>query len=321
MTLLEARGLKKHFPVNTGILNRLLGESKLVKAVDGVDFSVDEGEALTLVGESGCGKTTAIRAAPHLIDPTGGTIEFQGEDVRFYSRKELRSEVQLLYQDHQSTLNPRLAVGEAIAEAIRYHDVMPSDEVDARVDELLEMVGVSPGDKARKPSTFSGGQKQRIALARALSIEPSLVDADEPVSGLDVSIQGQVPNLLMEMQDEFDLGLVYVTHNLSVARKISDRIGVMYLGKIVEYGDTEKIFSDPQHPYTRALLDSIPTPDPDASRIQSPLHGNTPDPIDVGPDFRFADRCPEAEQRCRTTDVALEPFEGAEKQLVYCIKR
>ncbi|SDZ84497.1 peptide/nickel transport system ATP-binding protein [Haloplanus vescus] len=322
MTLLEVQGLKKHFPLEEGLLSGLLGDDRAVKAVDGVDFSVDAGEALTLVGESGCGKTTSVLSALRHQDPTDGLVRFKGKDIATYNKKALRSEAQLIYQDQQDTLNPTMSVGEAIAEAIRVHDIVPDDEVDARVDELLERVGIAPSDKHQRPSAFSGGQKQRIAIARALAVEPSLLVADEPVSGLDVSVQAQILNRLMDLQEEFGLGLIYVTHNLGIARKISDTIGVMYLGQIVEYGDVDDIFEDPQHPYTQALLSANPIPDPTADRERIVLQGDMPDPIDVDEHgCAFAPRCPEATEECETAEMGLEPFEDDEGHLVDCIHR
>jgi oligopeptide/dipeptide ABC transporter ATP-binding protein len=322
MTLLDVDGLKKHFEVDSGFLSGLLGESRRLKAVDGIDFSVDEGEAFTLVGESGCGKSTAILSALRHQQPTAGKVRFDGQDIATYSKRELRGEAQLIYQDQQDTLNPKMSVGEAIAEAIRFHGVVPDEEVDARVDDLLERVGISPAEKYQEPSAFSGGQKQRIAIARALAVEPSLLVADEPVSGLDVSVQAQILNRLMDLQEEFGLGLVYVTHNLGIARKISDTIGVMYLGRIVEYGDVDDIFENPQHPYTQALLSANPVPDPSVDRDRIVLEGNMPDPVDVDDaGCPFAPRCPEATAECETAEMGLEPFEGDRGHLVDCIHR
>jgi len=322
MTLLDVDGLAKHFAVDSGFLSGLLGETRQLKAVDGIDFSVEEGEAFTLVGESGCGKSTAVLSALRHQQPTAGTVSFKGRDIGDYTKRELRGEAQLIYQDQQDTLNPKMSVGEAIAEAIRFHDIVPDDQVDERVDELLERVGISPAEKYQEPSAFSGGQKQRIAIARALAVEPSLLVADEPVSGLDVSVQAQILNRLMDLQEEFGLGLIYVTHNLGIARKISDTIGVMYLGRIVEYGDVDDIFEDPQHPYTQALLSANPVPDPSVDRDRIVLEGNMPDPIDVDDTgCPFAPRCPEATSECETAEMGLEPFEGDEDHLVDCIHR
>lgn len=322
MTLLEVNGLKKHFPLDTGFLMKFLGKDRQVMAVDGVDFSVDEGEALTLVGESGCGKSTAILSALHHHKPTAGEVKFKSREISEYSKQELRGEAQLIYQDQQDTLNPKMSVGEALAEAIRFHDVVPKDRVETRVEELLERVGISPSSKHQKPASFSGGQKQRVAIARALAVEPSLLVADEPVSGLDVSVQAQILNRLMDLQEEFGLGLVYVTHNLGIARKISDKIGVMYLGNIVEYGSVDEIFENPQHPYTQALLSANPIPDPTVDRERIVLEGNIPDPIDVDElGCPFAPRCPEATDDCTTAEMGLKPFENNSNHLVDCIYR
>lgn len=322
MTLFDVDGLAKHFTVEDGLLSGLLGQTRTLKAVDGIDFSVDKGEAFTLVGESGCGKSTAVLSALAHQDPTAGKVRFKGRDIRTYDKRELRGEAQLIYQDQQDTLNPKMSVGEAIAEAVRFHDVVPSEAVDERVDELLERVGISPGEKGQKPSAFSGGQKQRIAIARALAVEPALLVADEPVSGLDVSVQAQILNRLMDLQEEFGLGLIYVTHNLGIARKISDTIGVMYLGRIVEYGDVDDIFENPQHPYTQALLSANPVPDPNTERDRIVLDGNMPDPIDTDTmGCPFAPRCPEATAECETAEMGLAPFEGDETHQVDCIHR
>jgi oligopeptide/dipeptide ABC transporter ATP-binding protein len=320
MSLLEVSNLKKHFAVDDGILERLRGNTRKIKAVNGIDFTIEKGESLTIVGESGCGKSTAVETALRQQDPTEGDIRFKNEDIESYSEKALRSEVQLIYQNQQDTLNPRMSVSEAIGEAIRFHDIVPEEDVQSRIDELLQRVGVSPAEKRQRPSSFSGGQKQRIAIARALAVEPSLLVADEPVSGLDVSVQAQILNRLMDLQDEFDLGLIYVTHNLGVARKISDKIAVMYLGSIVEYGDADQIFEDPQHPYTRALLSANPVPDPTVERDRIVLRGSVPDPIDIGErGCPFASRCPEATSECQTAEMGLEPIKNNNNHLVDCI--
>ncbi|MFB6080035.1 MAG: oligopeptide/dipeptide ABC transporter ATP-binding protein [Haloferacaceae archaeon] len=321
MTLLEVEGLKKHFPIDTGVLMNLLGRDRKVMAVDGIDFTVDAGEAFTLVGESGCGKSTAVKSALHHQEPTAGEVRLEGREIGTYPKKELRSKTQLIHQDQQDTLNPKMSVAEALGEAIRFHDVVPDGRVADRVDDLLERVDISPSEKYQRPGSFSGGQKQRIAIARALAVEPSLLVADEPVSGLDVSVQAQILNRLMDLQEEFGLGLIYVTHNLGIARKISDKIGVMYLGNIVEYGDVDAIFEDPQHPYTQALLSANPIPDPSVERDRIVLEGTIPDPIDV--DERgcpFAPRCPEATDECTTAEMGLEPY-GDDDHLVDCIHR
>ncbi|MGQ4557606.1 oligopeptide/dipeptide ABC transporter ATP-binding protein [Halobellus sp. GM3] len=322
MTLLEVTGLKKHFPVESGLVSSLLGNDRTVKAVDGIDFTVGEGEAFTLVGESGCGKSTAVKSALHHLTPTEGTVVFKNERIETYSKRRLRGEAQLIYQDQQDTLNPRMSVKDALSEAILVHGVVPDDEVQDRVDELLRRVGISPAEKHQRPDAFSGGQKQRIAIARALAVEPSLLVADEPVSGLDVSVQAQILNRLMDLQAELGLGLIYVTHNLGIARKISDKIGVMYLGNIVEYGSVDQIFEDPQHPYTQALLSANPVPDPGIERDRIILEGTIPDPSDV--DDRgcpFASRCPEAIEACETAEMGLEPHEGSGEHQVDCIRR
>ena len=323
MTLLEVDGLKKHFPVASGPIDKLLGNDRTVKAVDGIDFTIDEGEAFTLVGESGCGKSTAVKSALHHQQPTEGTVVFNNERIETYSKKRLRGEAQLIYQDQQDTLNPKMSVADALAEAIRFHDVVDTEaDVQNRVDELLRRVGISPSEKRQRPGSFSGGQKQRIAIARALAVEPSLLVADEPVSGLDVSVQAQILNRLMDLQEDLGLGLVYVTHNLGIARKISDTIGVMYLGNIVEYGSVDEIFENPQHPYTQALLSANPVPDPSIDRDRTVLEGTIPDPIDIDEHgCPFASRCPEAIEECTTAEMGLEPYQGSQDHHVDCIRR
>ncbi len=322
MTLLQVDGLKKHFPVETGLVASLLGDDRTVKAVDGIDFTVEEGEAFTLVGESGCGKSTAVKSALHHQTPTEGDVVFNGERIETYSKKQLRGAAQLIYQDQQDTLNPRMSVAETLSEAIRFHDVATGDAVQDRVDDLLRRVGISPAEKHQLPGSFSGGQKQRIAIARALAVEPSLLVADEPVSGLDVSVQAQILNRLMDLQSDLGLGLIYVTHNLGIARKISDKIGVMYLGNIVEYGNVDEIFENPQHPYTQALLSANPIPDPTTERERIVLEGSIPDPTDVDDHgCPFASRCPEVIDACTTAEMGLEPYGEATDHEVDCIRR
>jgi oligopeptide/dipeptide ABC transporter ATP-binding protein len=322
MNLINVSNLKKHFIIDDGIIQRLRGNTRKIKAVNGIDFTLEEGKSLTIVGESGCGKSTAIETALRQQEPTEGDIKFKNKDIESYSEKALRSEVQLIHQNQQDTLNPRMSVSETIAEAIRFHDITTEENIQTRVDELLQRVGVSPSEKRQYPNSFSGGQKQRIAIARALAVEPSLLVADEPVSGLDVSVQAQILNRLMDLQDEFDLGLIYVTHNLGVARKISDKIAVMYLGSIVEYGDADHIFEDPQHPYTQALLSANPVPDPTTERERIVLRGNVPDPTDIREEgCPFVSRCPEATNKCKTADMGLAPVENASNHLVDCIHR
>ncbi|MFA4964595.1 MAG: ATP-binding cassette domain-containing protein, partial [Thermoleophilia bacterium] len=266
MSLLEVRGLKKHFPIRTGVLKRTTGQ---VYAVDGVSFSVEKGETLGLVGESGCGKSTTGCAVLRLIAPTAGTVVFEGVDVMAASRsalQTLRRDMQIIFQDPYASLNPRMRVRNIVGESLRIHNIGTEAERKRRVFELLETVGLSVEHAERYPHEFSGGQRQRIGIARALALNPKLIICDEPVSALDVSIRAQVINLLEDLQQEFDLTYVFIAHDLSVVKHTSDRVAVMYLGKIVEISDSKVLYDLPQHPYTEALLSAVPIPDPTTER-------------------------------------------------------
>ena len=310
--LLEADHLKVLFPIKSGlILDRVVGH---VHAVDDVSFALQPGETLGIVGESGCGKTTLIRTMVRLIDSTGGAIRFRGEDITKRSRKQLqaaRREMQMVFQDPQASLNPRKRVGQIIATPLRLRGV-PKERIESESRTLLERVGLSPEHLGRFPHEFSGGQRQRIGIARALAVNPQLILLDEPVSALDVSIQAQVINLLEELQDEFKLSYVFVAHDLSVVRHVSDRIIVMYLGKVMELSPAEELYDKPIHPYTSALLSAIPIPDPTENRARTRVQvkGEVPNPINPPHGCRFHPRCPRASDICRTVEPALTEYAG-----------
>jgi oligopeptide/dipeptide ABC transporter ATP-binding protein len=308
--LLRARDVHRHFPVRgDGIVRREIGA---VRAVDGVSLDVLTGETLGLVGESGCGKSTLGRALVRLTELTSGTVEFDGRDISTLDRSALRPvrrDMQMVFQDPYASLNPRKRVGTIIGQPLRIHGAVPRAELPGRVRELLGLVGLSPQHADRYPHEFSGGQRQRIGIARALALRPKLVIADEPVSALDVSVQAQVVNLLEDLQDELGLTYVFVAHDLSVVRQVSDRIAVMYLGKLVELGPAERVSTLPVHPYTEALLSAVPVPDPDvgARRERIVLRGDVPSPVNPPSGCRFHPRCPYATDVCRTEEPPLVP--------------
>lgn len=293
--LVEVRDLVKQFPVKGGILQRTVAT---VDAVAGVDLDIIRGETLGLVGESGCGKSTLGRMLVRLLEPTRGTIRFDGADIAHLSGaslKPFRRRVQIIFQDPFGSLDPRAQVGDSISEGLRVHGVADKDERHERVADMLDLVGLMREHAGRYPHEFSGGQRQRIGIARALILKPDLVIADEPVSALDVSVQAQVLNLLKELQSELSLTLLFVAHNLAVVEHISDRVAVMYLGRIVELTDRDTLYRQPLHPYTEALLSAIPLPDPDRPRDRQILQGEIPSPIDPPPGCHFHPRCPIAE--------------------------
>jgi peptide/nickel transport system ATP-binding protein/oligopeptide transport system ATP-binding protein len=294
--LVEIRDLVKQFPVKAGLFQR---EVATVNAVAGVNLDIEKGESIGLVGESGCGKTTLGRMLVRLLEPTSGTISFDGEDITHTKSADLkpfRKRVQIIFQDPYGSLDPRTQVGESISEGLRLHGVSSKDERHERVTEILEVVGLQGSHAGRYPHEFSGGQRQRIGIARALILKPDLVIADEPVSALDVSVQAQVLNLLKELQSELQLTLLFVAHNLAVVEHISDRVAVMYLGRIVELADRDTLYADPLHPYTQALLSAIPVPDPDRPRDRTILQGEIPSPINPPPGCHFHPRCPIAKE-------------------------
>ena len=318
--LLVVEDLKVHFPVMSGMI--LQRQVASVKAVDGVSFTLNRGETLGLVGESGCGKSTTGLAILRMLDITAGRIVFDGEDITRHDRaamQPIRKRMQMVYQDPFGSLNPRMKVADIIAEPMIVHDLLPNSAARvARAQELLELVGLRPDMAGRYIHEFSGGQRQRIGVARALSMQPDLLICDEPVSALDVSIQAQIVNLFQELQQQLGLTYIFVAHDLAVVRHISDRIAVMYLGRIVEIADRETLYNRPLHPDTQALLAAVPIPDPEieAQRPQIAVTGEVPSALRPPPGCRFHTRCPLAEARCRTDEPALRDIGGG--QLVSC---
>jgi len=305
--LIAVDGLVKHFPIRSGLLKRQVAA---VQAVDGLSFGVRRGETFSIVGESGCGKSTTGRLLTRLLEPTGGTITLDGRDITHLSdaaMRPLRRDVQMIFQDPYSSLNPRHTVGKIVSAPFRLQGVTPPGGVKRAVQEMLEAVGLNPEHYNRYPHEFSGGQRQRIGIARTLALRPRLIVADEPVSALDVSIQAQVINLLQDLQDEFDLTYVLIAHDLSVVRYVSDRVAVMYLGKIVELADREALYTAPMHPYTVALMSAVPQTDTRRrhQRERIRLAGDVPSPINPPPACRFHTRCWKAQEVCRTTEPPL----------------
>ena len=309
--LLEARGVVKHFPVRKGILKRTVGQ---LKAVDGVDLDVYRGETVGLVGESGCGKSTLGRTLLRLLEPTAGTVRFEGVDVTSLSGADLkaaRRHMQIVFQDSVGSLDPRMTVKQLVGEGLKIHGLGNRQAREAAVLDMLERVGLAPEAADRYPHQFSGGQRQRIGLARSLVLQPKFIVADEPVSALDVSIQSQVLNLLVELKQEFDLTYLFVAHDLAVVGYISDRIAVMYLGKVVELATSEDLFERPLHPYTQALLSANPEPIPGRKQRRIVLTGDVPSPIDPPSGCRFRTRCPLAQEICAEVEPPLVEHGGA----------
>jgi oligopeptide/dipeptide ABC transporter ATP-binding protein len=303
--LLKVDGLRKHFPAKTGLLSR----SVKVLAVDGVSFSIHEGETLGLVGESGCGKSTTGKLILRLLDPTEGQVEWRGRRIEQLNRAEMRPvrrELQAVFQDPYASLNPRMRAADIVAEPLRNYESLGAGEVRTRTANLFERVGLRADQLLKYPYEFSGGQRQRIGIARALALRPSLIVCDEPVSALDVSVQAQVINLLMDLQAELNLSYLFVAHDLAVVEHISHRVAVMYLGKIVEIAPKQTIFTQPQHPYTVALLEAVPVPDPTRRKQRRALGGDVPSPIDPPSGCRFHTRCPHVEQRCKREEPPLQ---------------
>jgi oligopeptide/dipeptide ABC transporter ATP-binding protein len=303
--LLSVQNLKKYFAIHHGVFSRV---AAYVKAVDDVSFSIDKGETFGLVGESGCGKTTAGRAILRLIEPDAGTIRFDGIDLMSLGKQDLRRkrrDMQLIFQDPYASLNPRMTIRSIVGEPFAIHDIASGSEREDRVADLMKTVGLQPTVLNRYPHEFSGGQRQRIGIARALALKPKLIVADEPVSALDVSIQAQIINLLADLQEQFGLTYLFISHAIPVIEHISTRIGVMYLGKLVEVGTSAQICTEPQHPYTQALLKAVPIPDPAAKKQRLILSGDVPTPIDPPSGCRFHTRCPIAVDRCKIEEPPL----------------
>ena len=308
--ILQVKDLKMHFPIKSGIVSHTVG---YVKAVDGVTFNLQRGMTMGLVGESGCGKTTTGRAILRLYDNiTSGSVHFNGQDVYALSKKDLRAmrpKMQIIFQDPFSSLSPRMPVGEIIGEAVREHNIVSKEEYNDYIDNIMDNCGLQPFHKDRYPHEFSGGQRQRICIARALALNPEFIVCDEPVSALDVSIQAQIINLLNDLQEKYKLTYLFISHDLSVVEHISDAVGVMYLGNLVEYGPKEKIFGNPLHPYTKALFSAIPVPDPTVKMNRIVLEGSIPSPANPPKGCKFHTRCANCMECCREIEPVQKEIE------------
>ncbi|MEO8447783.1 MAG: oligopeptide/dipeptide ABC transporter ATP-binding protein [bacterium] len=315
--LLEVKGLKKYFPIKKGLFSKTVG---YVKAVDDVSFTIKKGETLGLVGESGCGKTTVGRSILRLVEPTAGQVLFEGKDITAMSQSELkqyRKQMQIIFQDPYSSLNPRITVGGMLTEILKFHELAEGDAAEKRVEELLERVGLRKIHARRYPHEFSGGQRQRIGIARALSVEPKFIVCDEPVSALDVSIQSQVINLLQDLQTEYGITYLFISHDLSVVEHISDRVCVMYLGQLVEVANGTELYTNPKHPYTQALLSAVPVPDPKNKSKRIILTGDVPSPSNVPTGCYFHPRCPQVFADCPSIHPVLAGGEHEQRCLLY----
>jgi len=308
-TVLEVADLKQYFPIKAGLMQSVVG---YVKAVDGVSFQIKRGKTMGLVGESGCGKTTIGKTILRLNEKTSGDVFFFGFDIFALNRKQMRAirpKMQIIFQDPYSSLSPRLPVSEIIGEAVKEHNLVPSDQYDDHLDRIMKSCGLEPYHKDRYPHEFSGGQRQRICIARALALNPEFIVCDEPVSALDVSVQAQIINLLKDLQDEYKLTYLFISHDLSVVEHISDDVGVMYLGSLVEYGTKESIFRNPLHPYTQALLSAAPVPDPDLKTNRIILEGSIPSPANPPPGCKFHTRCRECMEICKSVPPQSKEIE------------
>ena len=314
--LVEAENLKKYYPVTAGLLSRHVAD---VKAVDGVSFYIMDGETMGLVGESGCGKSSLGRTLLRLEEPTAGKVLYKGSDITLWDKKQLkglRKEAQMIFQDPQSSLDPRITIGDSIGEALLIHGIGNEKERPEKVEGLLKRVGLDPEHAMRYPHELSGGQKQRTGIARALAVNPKLIVADEPVSALDVSVQAQILNLIMDLQRELGLAYLFIAHDLAVIGQVSDRITVMYLGQIIELADRTELFSHPLHPYTEALLSAVSLPDPHRKRKNISLQGEVPSPVEPPPGCRFHIRCPKVMKICSQEQPTLRPLR--ENHVVSC---